>query len=96
LIGQRTWGGVVGIRQSLPFVDGGFLNRPEFASYDTEGKEWIIEGHGVEPDIPVDNDPAKEYSGVDEQLNAAVGHLLELLEKMDVSLPEPPDYPVKR
>ena len=96
LIGQRTWGGVVGIRQSLPFVDGGFLNRPEFASYDTEGKEWIIEGHGVEPDISVDNDPAKEYSGVDEQLNAAVGHLLELLEKMDVSLPEPPDYPVKR
>ncbi len=96
LIGQRTWGGVVGIRQTLPFVDGGFLNRPEFASYDTEGKEWIIEGHGVEPDIPVDNDPAKEYSGIDEQLNTAVEHLLELLEEMDVSLPEPPEYPVKR
>ncbi len=96
LIGQRTWGGVVGIRQTLPFVDGGFLNRPEFASYDTEGTEWIIEGHGVEPDIPVDNDPAREYAGIDEQLNAAVDHLLELLEEMDVSLPEPPDYPDKR
>jgi len=96
LIGQRTWGGVVGIRQSLPFVDGGFLNRPEFASYDTEGMEWIIEGHGVEPDIPVDNDPAKEYAGIDEQLNAAVEHLLELLDEIDVELPDPPDYPIKR
>ncbi len=95
LIGQRTWGGVVGIRQSLPFVDGGFLNRPEFASYDTEGTEWIIEGQGVEPDIPVDNDPAREYAGIDEQLQTAVEHLLELLEDMDVGLPEPPDYPVK-
>ncbi len=96
LIGQRTWGGVVGIRQSLPFMDGGFLNRPEFASYDTEGEEWIIEGYGVDPDIPVDNDPAKEYAGIDEQLNTAVVHLLELLDEMDVSLPEPPDYPIKR
>lgn len=95
LIGTRTWGGVVGIRQSLPFVDGGYLNRPEFASYDTEGTEWIIEGKGVEPDIYVDNDPAKEYEGIDEQLQAGVEHLLELLEEVDVGLPDPPDYPVK-
>lgn len=95
LIGKRTWGGVVGIRQSLPLVDGGFLNRPEFASYDTEGNEWIIEGHGVEPDIYVDNDPAREYEGIDEQLNTAIDHLLELMEDMEIGLPDPPDYPVK-
>ena len=40
LIGKRTWGGVVGIRDSLPFVDGGSLNRPEFAPYSIDGKEW--------------------------------------------------------
>ncbi|MBP3191265.1 S41 family peptidase [Natronogracilivirga saccharolytica] len=96
LIGTRTWGGVVGIRQTLPFVDGGYLNRPEFASYDTDGEEWIIEGVGVEPDMYVDNDPAKEYGGIDEQLNAGVEHLLELLEEHDFSLPDPPDYPIKR
>ena len=96
LIGTRTWGGVVGIRQSLPLVDGGYLNRPEFASYDTEGEEWIIEGVGVEPDIYVDNDPAKEYEGIDEQLNKGVEHLLELLEQEDYSLPEPPEYPIKK
>ncbi|MDG5766195.1 S41 family peptidase [Balneolales bacterium ANBcel1] len=95
LIGKRTWGGVVGIRQTLPFVDGGYLNRPEFASYDTEGTEWIIEGHGVEPDIYVDNDPAKEYAGIDEQLNAAIDHLLERMEEVETGLPEPPPYPEK-
>ena len=51
---------MVGIRGSLPFVDGGTLNKPEFSRYDLSGKKWIIEGHGVDPDIVVDNDPAKE------------------------------------
>jgi tricorn protease len=57
IIGRRSWGGVVGIRGSLPLLDGGFLNRPEFSRYDLEGTEWIMEGKGVEPDIHVDNDP---------------------------------------
>jgi tricorn protease len=56
LVGKRSWGGVVGIRGTLPIVDGGFLNRPEYSRYDTDGKEWIVEGHGVDPDIVVDND----------------------------------------
>ena len=68
LIGKRSWGGVVGIRGSLPLLDGGYLNQPEFSRYDVDGKKWIIEGHGVDPDIVVDNDPAKEYAGKDEQL----------------------------
>ncbi len=45
LIGKRTWGGVVGIRGSLPLLDGGSLNKPEFAPYAADGKGWIIEGH---------------------------------------------------
>ncbi|MDZ7376302.1 MAG: PDZ domain-containing protein, partial [candidate division KSB1 bacterium] len=47
LIGKRTWGGVVGIRGTLPLLDGGYLNKPEFSRYDLEGKEWIMEGVGV-------------------------------------------------
>lgn len=72
IVGVRTWGGVVGIRGSLPFVDGGFLNKPEFGHYAADGSDWIIEGHGVDPDIVIDNDPAKEFAGEDEQLNKAI------------------------
>ncbi len=90
LIGKRTWGGVVGIRGSLPLVDGGFLMKPEFAIYSADGKEWIIEGHGVEPDIYVDNDPAKEYAGIDEQLNKAIEVILEELKTKERELPPPP------
>ena len=95
LIGKRTWGGVVGIRGTLPLVDGGYLMKPEFAVYDTEGKKWIIEGYGVEPDIYVDNDPAKEYAGIDEQLNKAIEVILEELKKKEKELPPPPPYPKK-
>jgi tricorn protease len=95
LIGKRTWGGVVGIRGTLPLLDGGFLNRPEFSRYDVEGKEWIMEGKGVEPDIVVDNDPAKEYSGTDEQLNKAIEVIKEEMKKHPVALPPPPPYPDK-
>jgi tricorn protease len=95
LIGVRTWGGVVGIRGSLPFIDGGQLQKPEFATYDREGREFVIEGVGVTPDIIIDNDPAKEYAGVDEQLNKAIEVVLEELNNWPEGLPEVPDYPDK-
>lgn len=95
LIGKRTWGGVVGIRGSLPLIDGGTLNKPEFAHYDIEGKNWIIEGRGVDPDIEVDNDPAKEYAGDDEQLNKAIQVIKEEMKTYQQELPKHPDYPNK-
>jgi tricorn protease len=93
IIGTRTWGGVVGISGSLPFIDGGELRKPEFAAYSAEKSEWIVEGFGVEPDINVDNDPAKEYNGVDEQLNKAIEVILGQLDqyKPVPPIPEPPD-----
>jgi len=95
LIGKRTWGGVVGIRGSLPLLDGSTLNKPEFSRYDVEGKKWIIEGHGVEPDIWVDNDPAKEFAGIDQQLNKAIEVIMEKLKKEEKSIPPAPPYPDK-
>jgi tricorn protease len=95
LVGQRTWGGVVGIRGSLPLIDGGSLNKPEFAHYAADGKKWIIEGHGVDPDVVVVNDAAKEYAGEDEQLNKAIELILEELKTVNTKLPEIPDFPDK-
>ena len=94
LIGKRTWGGVVGIRNSLPFTDGGSLNRPEFAPFSKDGKEWVIEGHGVDPDIVVDNDPAKEFRGEDQQLDRAIEEIQKEMKAKPYSLPPgPPPYP---
>ncbi|MEJ2542611.1 MAG: S41 family peptidase [Calditrichaceae bacterium] len=96
VIGKRTWGGVVGIRGPLPLLDGGFLYKPEFSRYDVEGKEWIMEGVGVEPDIYVDNDPAKEYAGEDQQLNRAIQEILDELKTKEKTIPNPPPYPDKK
>ncbi len=93
LIGTRSWGGVVGIRGSMPFIDGGDLRRPEFAPFDENGN-WVIEGYGVDPDIVIDNDPAKEYAGEDQQLNKAIEVILEQIKDYK-PLPEIPAYPDK-
>ncbi len=93
LIGKRTWGGVVGIRDSLPLVDGGQFFKPEFALYSKDGKEWIIEGHGVDPDIMVDNDPGKEFRGEDQQLDRAIQEIQAELKTKGYELPPVPPYP---
>ncbi len=90
VIGTRTWGGVVGIRGPLPFVDGTDLRKPEFASYSSETGQWIIEGYGVDPDIVVDNDPAREYIGTDDQLNKAIQVILDELKNYKPLPPIPP------
>lgn len=95
VIGTRTWGGVVGITGSLPFIDGGSLRIPQFASYSAEESKWIIEGYGVEPDITVENDPWKEYQGIDQQLNKAIEVIKEKIEEGYEPLPEIPEAPDK-
>lgn len=95
LIGQRSWGGVVGIRGSLPFVDGGTLNRPEFAHFNPETNEWVIEGEGVSPDMEVLNDPHQEYLGNDIQLNRGVEELLKELKANPTKKLSIPPFPKK-
>ncbi len=95
VIGVRSWGGVVGISGSLPFIDGGDLRKPAYAPYAADGSGWIIEGYGVEPDIVIDNDPAKEYAGEDQQLNKAIEVILEELEKFEQEIPPVPPFPDK-
>ena len=95
LVGTRTWGGVVGIRGSLPFIDGGSLQKPEFANYDFKENKWAIEGEGVSPDVWVDNDPAKEYAGDDQQLNKAIALIKEEMKNWPKELPAVPPFPDK-
>ncbi len=93
LIGMRTWGGVRGIRGYHRLVDGGYVTKPEFSIYSTTS-EWVIENHGVEPDIEVDNLPPEVMKGRDPQLEKAVEYLLKKIkEHPPVIPPRPPNTP---
>jgi len=94
LIGTRTWGGVVGIRGYSPLVDGGYVTRPEFGTYSLEDK-WGIEGHGVDPDIEVDNLDNLVMQGKDPQLEKAIEIILAEIKKNPKSLPSAPPGPMK-
>ncbi len=77
LIGTRTWGGLVGTSGGgPPLLDGAGVTTPSFAFYDIDGT-WGIEGHGVEPDIEVVDDPALMVDGGDPQLDRAIEQMLE-------------------
>jgi len=90
LIGRRTWGGLIGISGTPALVDRGSVTAPTFAIYSTEG-EWIIEGHGVEPDIDVVDDPALMAKGVDPQLERGIQEVMSRIEKAP-KRPKPPVY----
>lgn len=89
LIGTRTWGGIVGISGSLPYMDGTDIRVPFFTSYDPKTGRWIIENRGVEPDITVDNDPVKEWNGEDQQLDRAIREVMEQLRNREPLPPVP-------
>ena len=97
LIGTRTWGGIVGISGSLPYMDGTDIRVPFFTNYDAKTGEWIIENHGVDPDIYVENDPIKEQAGIDQQLDKAIEVLLGKLKdrKPLPPVPAPRDWSYK-
>jgi tricorn protease-like protein/C-terminal processing protease CtpA/Prc len=91
VIGTRTWGGLIGMTGCPPLVDGGSVTVPTFSIYDKDGK-WIIEGHGVDPDIPVVDDPAILAKGTDPQLERAITEIKAGLEKNPPKRPARPAY----
>jgi tricorn protease len=96
VIGKRSWGGVVGIYGSLPLLDGSSVNKPEVANFGADGK-WILEDVGMTPDIEVDNEPYKEYNGIDQQLNKGIEQILELVKTDNKpKLPKVPPFQDKK
>lgn len=91
LIGTRTWGGLIGITGAPALIDGGSITVPTFRMFDPDGK-WFKEGHGVDPDIEVVDDPAQLAKGVDVQLERAIKEALNLLDKKSFTRPKVPAY----
>jgi len=94
LIGKRSWGGVVGITDWGPLIDGGSVNVPQFGNAAANG-EWAIEGEGVSPDIEVDNDVASLIAGKDKQLDRAISEILAKIKTDPKILPTRPASPIK-
>ena len=92
MIGQRTWGGLIGMTGAPLLIDGGHVTVPTFSIYDTKG-DWVIEGHGVDPDIAVPDDPAALANGVDPQLERAIEEVKKSLQTNPPLVPKKPAYP---
>jgi tricorn protease len=92
LIGTRTWGGLVGLSGNPPLIDGGYASVPTFGFYEIDGT-WGVEGHGVDPDIPVLDDPALMAKGEDPQLDRAIQEMLSEIAKNPYTPPETPSPP---
>jgi tricorn protease len=94
VIGTRTWGGEIWLSASNVLVDNGIATAAEFGVYGPEGI-WLIEGHGVDPDIVVDALPHATFKGEDAQLDAAIRYLQEKIKAEPVPVPKAPAYPNK-
>ncbi len=92
LIGTRTWGGLIGLSGYPALIDGGDVEVPSFAFYEKDGT-WGVEGHGVEPDIEVIDDPALMWNGGDPQLDRAIELRLAEREEHPYVAPARPNYP---
>ena len=90
LIGTRTWGGLIGISGAPGLIDGGGVTVPSFRMFDTKG-QWFAEGHGVEPDIRVDEDPTALARGTDPQLERAIQEIQTRLQQTPAK-PKQPGY----
>ena len=92
LIGTRTWGGLIGITGVPGLIDNGGITVPTFGIYSTN-HQWIIEGHGVDPDIEVVNDPGEMARGHDPQLERAVFEVMKAIRQSPPPEPRKPKYP---
>jgi len=89
LIGGRTWGGLIGISGAPTLIDGGRVTVPTFRMYNPDGT-WFAEGHGVDPDIKVTENPTELAKGIDGQLDRAIEEVLKSIKEKGAIHPEVP------
>ena len=94
LIGTTTWGGLVGIWDVPPLIDGGQITAPRGGFFDMNGR-WSVENEGVSPDIEVDQTPRVVLAGSDPQLERGITECLRLLEANPVKRLEEPAPPIR-
>ena len=93
-IGQRTWGGLVGILGTPVLMDGGSVTAPNLAIWTPDGG-YIVENVGVPPDIAVEQTPKDVIAGHDPQLERAIEWVKDELRKSPPATLKRPSFPVK-
>ena len=93
IVGMRTWGGLIGISGIPSLIDNGYLTVPTFRMYNPDGT-WFKEGHGVDPDILVVDNPTELAKGIDPQLKRGVEEVL--LEIITTPNPNPKQPPYEK
>ncbi len=92
LVGVKTWGGLVGIGGYPVLMDGGSVTAPRFGIYGLNGA-WEVEGHGIAPDVEVEELPKDVAAGHDLQLERAVAIVMQQLGEHPVTMPAVPPFP---
>ncbi|WP_351233554.1 S41 family peptidase [Streptomyces sp. NPDC002133] len=86
VVGQRTWGGVVGMTGRHRLGDGTVITVPMNAAwFDAYG--WSVENHGVDPDIFAERPPLHWAEGKRTDLETAVQVALDRLEQHPAATP---------
>lgn len=86
VVGQRTWGGVVGMTGRHRLADGTVITVPMNAAW-FEAYGWSVENHGVEPDIFAERPPLHWAEGKRTDLDTAVQVALDRLAKDPAKTP---------
>jgi tricorn protease len=94
VVGVPSWGGLVGILNRQTTVDNGTVEQSNNAFYGEKGT-WLVENHGADPDILIDNDPASVAAGKDAQLDKAIEVVLKKMREQPFTFPAQPPYPKK-
>jgi tricorn protease len=92
LVGKRTWGGLVGVGNYPPLMDGGNVTAPSFGFFNPEG-QWDVENKGQAPDVVVELDPKSMRDGHDPQLERAVAVAMQQMKDHPAPSPKRPAYP---
>jgi tricorn protease len=94
VVGVPSWGGLVGILNQQLTIDNGTVEQSNNAFFGRDG-QWIVENHGSDPDVLVDNDPGSVMAGRDLQLEKAIEVILDKIKKNPLNFPPKPAYPKK-
>lgn len=93
VVGERTWGGVIGIDGRFDLVDGTSVTQPKYSSW-LGDYGWGVENRGVDPDIEVIHDPGQMFRQDDPQLDRAITEALERLAERPAAAP--PELPAPK